>query len=369
MDVRLSVPDAALGSEWRELAERSLAASGHNAPELLLPAFKLDASARLATVSDGEGLELALALTSRRLPLPFQASLSTPINFYGLPHVGRYQAASALEAVLRHLAKPLLLHAIPVESAFWEVMTAAGAHLRVLKQWERAVLRPNGTYASWLENTFEPKRRREYRRQYARLSEQGKLEALTFGAGGDAKAWAVEFLDLEAKGWKGRRGTALKSIPGVAETFAESLSELAAAGKLRFWKLQLDSKPIAMLFAIVEGKEAWLGKIGYDESLARFSPGVQVVLQATDELFAEGIIFADSCASADNPLMNPLWRGRMRVADVMIASANVSRATFAATAGAEHLRRRFRAGAKTVLSYVSSQRRRSNEKSPPTSSN
>ncbi len=348
MDVRLSIPDVATGNDWRELAGRSLIASGHNAPELLLPAFKRRSNAILATVRDSEGLQLALALSPRRLPLAFHASLSTPVNFYGLPHLGRYQAASAMLAMLRHLDQPLLLHAVPMDSAIWDVMAEAAGHVRILDQWDRAVLRPQGTYAGWLETTFDPKRRREYRRQRSRLAEQGKLEALSFKTGDDAAIWTAEFLDLEARGWKGKRGTALQSIPGVAETLIESLSGLAEAGKLRFWKLALDGKPIAMLFAIVEGNEAWLGKIGHDEDLARFSPGVQIVLHATEQLFAEGVTSADSCASADNPLMNPLWRGRMRVADVMIAASTVSRAIFTLTASAESLLRGLRASEKSA---------------------
>lgn len=348
MDVRLSIPDAAIGSEWRELASRSLIASGHNAPELLLPAFKRYSRAILATVRDSEGLQLALALTPRRLPLRFHASLSTPVNFHGLPHLGRYQAASAMLAMLHHLNQPVLLHSVPMDSAIWDVVTGAAAHVRVLNQWDRAVLRPKGTYANWFETNFEPKRRREYRRQRARLAELGKLEALSFRAGDDARTWTTEFLDLEAKGWKGKRGTALKSDAGVAETLVESLSGLAEAGKLRFWKLALDGRPIAMLFAIVEGTEAWLGKIAHDEGLSRFSPGVQMVLHATEQMFAEGIASADSCADPDHPMMNHLWRGRLRVADVMIAAPAVGRATFTLTAGAERLRRSLRALAKAA---------------------
>ena len=348
MNVSLSVPDADIGSEWQGLVSRSLAASGHTAPELLLPAIKHHRRAILGAVRDGEGLQLALPLISRRFPFRFHASLSTPVNFYGLPHLDRYQAVPAMMAMLRHLDEPLLLRALPMDSPVWDVVAGSATHVKILHQWDRAVLRPKGTYAHWFETNFKPRRRKEYRRLQARLAEQGMLEALTFHRGDDAGRWAREFLDLEAKGWKGRRGTAFKSDPVVAATLMECLGGLAAAGKLRFWKLALDGKPIAMLFAIVEGNEAWLGKIAHDEDLAGFSPGVQLILHATEQLFAEGIVTADSCADPDHPMINRLWRGRLRVADVMLAADSVNHMTFTITAASERLRHRARAVAKVI---------------------
>jgi CelD/BcsL family acetyltransferase involved in cellulose biosynthesis len=140
----------------------------------------------------------------------------------------------------------------------------------------------------------------------------------------------------------------LKSNATVAAILRDSLAGLAAVGALRFWKLALDGRPIAMLFAIAEGEDAWLGKIAYDEDLGRFSPGVQLILHATEQMFAEGITRADSCAVPDHPMINHLWRDRMRVADVMIAAPSVSPMIFAMTAAGERLRRRLRAFAKST---------------------
>lgn len=352
MNVSLTIPDDAIGSEWRELARRSLVASGPNAPELMLPALKRWPRAVLAAVHDSEGLQLALPLVSRRGVTPFQASLATPVSFYGLPHLGRYLAVPAMMALLRRLDQPVLLHSVPQDGAMWDVVTGSAARVAVLDSWERAVLRPSGSFADWFEANFERKRRKEYRRLQARLAEAGQLQALTFNGGDDIAAWTLEFLELEARGWKGRGGTALKADAGSTAALTESLAALAAAGKLRFWKLQLDGKPIAMLFAIVEAHEAWLGKIAHDETLSRYSPGVQLILHATEWLFAERITLADSCAVPDHPMINHLWRGRLRVADVMIAAPGVSPLSFMLTVQAERLRRRLRGLAKTIYNRI-----------------
>lgn len=348
MNVSLTAPDDAIGQEWRDLANRSLVASGHNAPELMIPALKFYRRAILAAVHDSEGLQLALPLEPRFGAGRFHASVSTPVSFYALPHLGRYAAVPALMALLHRLGQPLLLHSVPMDSAVWDVMTSAATHVRVIDSWERAVLRPQGTFAGWFETNFDRKRRKEHRRLQAKLAETGRLETRSFNTKDDAAAWTAEFLDLEAMGWKGRRGSALKAQHGVPATLTESLTQLASAGKLRFWKLALDGKPIAMLFAIIEGKEAWLGKIAHDEALSRCSPGVQVMLHATEQLFAEGITQADSCAVPNHPMINHLWRGRLRVADMMIAPRSVSPLAFTLTVQGERLRRSLRATAKSI---------------------
>jgi CelD/BcsL family acetyltransferase involved in cellulose biosynthesis len=349
MDCSLSIPDSAIGAEWRELARRSLAPSGPNSPELLLPAFGRQPSVKLATVRDSSGLQLALPLERRGFPLRFHASIATPVSFYGLPHVGRHLAVAAVTAMLRSLNHPVLFHSVPVGGPLWEAISKTGGHFRVVESWHRAVLKPGDNYSRWFEQNFERKRRKEYRRLQSRLSEQGRYEAASFGSDDDVSEWVDAFLKLEGAGWKGRRGTAMNADPAAVAALKAGIGDLAQAGKLRFWKLALDDRPLAMLFAIVEGNEAWLGKIAYDESFARFSPGVLLVLHATEQLFAEGLAQVDSCAIPDHPMIDHLWRDRLEVADVMIAASAVGGMRFRLTVAAERSRRGLRAAARNLF--------------------
>ena len=203
------------------------------------------------------------------------------------------------------------------------------------------------------------KRRKEYRRLRARLSEQGALVSRNLHAGEDVTPWADALLDLEAAGWKGKRGTALKADPAMAAAFRQICVGLHAAGKLRFWSITLDGRCIATLFAVVEGGHAWLGKIAHDEALAKYSPGVLLILDATEALFAEGTITqADSCAIPNHPMIDHLWRGRIAMADVIVAGQTVSPLMFRAAAAAERLRRHARAAAKSLY-YTLTRRHRS----------
>ena len=60
-------------------------------------------------------------------------------------------------------------------------------------------------------------------------------------------------------------------------------------------------------------------KIGVDERFAKYSPGVQLTLELTRHLCADPTIAsADSTAAPDHPMINPIWRGRFAIGDVLI---------------------------------------------------
>jgi CelD/BcsL family acetyltransferase involved in cellulose biosynthesis len=66
----------------------------------------------------------------------------------------------------------------------------------------------------------------------------------------------------------------------MADALREMADGLALDGALRMWRLALDGRAIAVMFAVVEQDTAWLGKIAFDETFAAYSPGVLLVLDA-----------------------------------------------------------------------------------------
>jgi CelD/BcsL family acetyltransferase involved in cellulose biosynthesis len=294
---------------------------------------------------------MVMPVTRQRFPVPVLANCATPVSTYGLPHLDLDMAVPALTAFLRQAEGPVILHSVPRSGPFWDAITAAAGHVAVLGQWQRAGLKLEGSFETWFETNFERKRR-------TRLSELGRFDTVSLKAGDDAGPWVADFLALEAASWKGRRGTAIIANPIAAATLGEACEGLSRSGKLRFWKLTLDGRTIAILFAVVEGDSAWLGKIAHDDAYARFSPGVLQILHATEELFAEGTIaHADSCAIPDHPMIDHLWRGRIAVADVMLASASYGAWRFAAVAAAERLRRTLRALARDLFHKLTGRHR------------
>jgi Acetyltransferase (GNAT) domain len=68
-----------------------------------------------------------------------------------------------------------------------------------------------------------------------------------------------------------------------------------------------------------QDQRAFFFKLGVDERFAKFSPGVQLTLDLTRHLCADPeITSADSTASPDHPMINPIWRGRFAIGDVLI---------------------------------------------------
>jgi CelD/BcsL family acetyltransferase involved in cellulose biosynthesis len=245
-----------------------------------------------------------------------------------------------------------------VNGPFWNQLARQDAQVSILKSWERAALNLTGTYETWAESNFGAKRRKEYRRLTNRLSELGSFESVSLDVGRDCKPWVADLLALEAAGWKGKRGTAIATNSVLQAAFKDSCQFLAAAGKLRFWKLAIDGKTIAITYAIVEGNQAWLHKIAYDEAYAKFSPGVLLVLYATERLFAEsGITLVDSCAIPGHPMIENIWRDRIKVADVMIAPNSIGVKRFAMTLKAERLRRGARKMASDIYNFMRGRRR------------
>jgi hypothetical protein len=93
-----------------------------------------------------------------------------------------------------------------------------------------------------------------------------------------------------------------------------------ALGKLDFLRLTLDGKVIAMLVNLRAPPIAWSYKITYDESLARYSPGVLIELEAIPVLLGDpAIAWTDSCAKPDHPMINSLWGERQSIMHVTVS--------------------------------------------------
>ena len=231
--------------------------------------------------------------------------------------------------MLERASTPIVFRALPEGHPTTDALLAAATHHHFLNRWQRAALHVTGSYDDWLMQNFDHKRRKELKRLRARLSEQGTLVVSHLQPGGDLGPFIKAFLDLEAKGWKGKRGTAIENDPRLVKGLEQGLAGLHRSGNVRFWMMQLDGKPIAALFALIDGEEATLGKIAHDETWAKFSPGVQIILEATEALFAEeGVSLADSNAIPDHPMINRIWRDRITCVDVVLAGPSVTAASF-----------------------------------------
>jgi hypothetical protein len=131
-------------------------------------------------------------------------------------------------------------------------------------------------------------------------------------------AWAQEFLALERRGWKGAAGSALASDPRTETLFLEALAGAARHGRLERLAIRLDDRPLAMLASFVTPPGAFSFKTAFDEDFARFSPGVLLQRENLALLSRSGVHWADSCAAADHPRIDHIWRERREIVRLSI---------------------------------------------------
>ena len=128
-----------------------------------------------------------------------------------------------------------------------------------------------------------------------------------------------------------------------------AVTALAGEGKARIDRLFVDARAIAAIVTLKSGATAWCWKIAYDESFARFSPGVQLLLDVTEGLLDDAAVArADSCATPDHPMIDHIWRERLVLADRLIRIGPDTSATFALACALEASRRAAIGGAKRL---------------------
>jgi Acetyltransferase (GNAT) domain len=270
-------------------------------------------------------------LLRKSFPLPHYDSWLTALTPTGLPAAGLPPSIEDSLALLDSTEVPILFRNLRLEHPVTQALASAAAHSRSIKTWERAALNLAGTYDDWLMKNFDQKRRKELKRLRARLAEQGDLQSITLNSADNIQPFLDAFLLLEARSWKGRRGTAISNNKNLQKACEAGLNAMHSTGRLQFWQINLDGRPIASLFALVDDGEVTLGKIAYDEDFAKYSPGVLIILDCTAALMGQpDLVLADSNAIPNHPMIDRIWRDRIACADLLLAGPSTPGAVFAA---------------------------------------
>ena len=163
------------------------------------------------------------------------------------------------------------------------------------------------------------KRLKEMRRLRNRLADDGAVDFTVADTPATLAPALARFLDLEARGWKGERGTGLAQAKGDAAFISAAAADLGARGALEIVELTLSGTTIASGLVLRQGDRAFFFKIAYDENLGRCSPGVQLTLELTKRLADDPTItLVDSTAAAGHPMIDHIWRERLAIGDLLI---------------------------------------------------
>ena len=349
---------AAFASELRDLTARAIAPNAFYEPSFMAasaPVFGRDVMAglvwRRSMPKQLTGF-FPVAIERRRygLKMPMLIGWTHPYGPLGTPLIDRDAGDAAVVAWLDHIAadpalpKLMLMPYLPAEGDIAHAFDAALVHRDGRSEHfalhRRALLAPTGDRAGYLDQAMPHKKRKELRRQRKRLSDAGTLTSTATADPAELTAALIDFLSLEAAGWKGRAGTAAKGNDAVRCFVVEAVSALAAEGKASVARLALDGRAIAAIVTLRSGDAAWCWKIAYDESYSRASPGVQLLLDVTETLLADAsIACADSCATADHPMIDHIWRERLALSDRLMCVAKCDPTLFAHLCRMESLRR------------------------------
>jgi CelD/BcsL family acetyltransferase involved in cellulose biosynthesis len=261
-----------------------------------------------------------------KIPLPALVSahpygtLCTPLLDRDMAEdaAGRLMQAAREAGAHALILREVSLHGAAIK-AFAEVLRRDGLRPRVLQSHLRARLDATRDADQLLRDALSAKKLKELRRQRHRLAEHGAVHFEVARTPEDVASAIETFLTVEASGWKGQRGTALVQDDGDASFVRRATAALAEGGQCEIVSLRAGDTPVAAAIVLRHQDRAFYFKLGIDERFAKFSPGVQLTLDLTRHLCADpAIASADSTADADHPMINPIWRGRFAIGDLLI---------------------------------------------------
>jgi len=356
--VRLrTVPPA----DWLALSRHAIEPNGYFLPDWEL---EVDASARgrsgvlaLCGRNAARTLTALLPVISAwrafKLPLPVLVS-ADPYGDLATPLIDGRAPVDAARTLLAQArasgAHAIVLRHVTIEGAAANAIAIAlsenGLAPIVLRAEQRACLEAATDAEQLLRDALGPKKLKELRRQHNRLAEHGPV-TFEVATTRDAVARAVEtFLVLEASGWKADRGTALMQHDGDAAFLRRATTTMASRRQCEIVTLRAGETPVAAGIVLRHQDRAFWFKLGVDERFAKYSPGVQLSLELTRHLCADGgISLADSTALPGHPMIEPIWRGRLPIGDLVIPlnrNDAVVALTVAALRGRAELRTRLR---------------------------
>jgi CelD/BcsL family acetyltransferase involved in cellulose biosynthesis len=356
---------------WRALADRAIEPNGYYLPGW---ALAIDASARgrtdvaaLGAWSDAApnaarliGLMPVIPLwRAYKIPLPALVS-ADPYGTLCTPLLDRELPDQAARALLREArdagAHALILRDVALDGevmkTFARVLEQGGMRPRLLQSHARACLDATSGADELLRDALGAKKLKELRRQRHRLAEHGEVSFEVARTPDDAARALEIFLALEASGWKAQRGTALTQDGGDAVFIRRAVAALAENRQCEIVTLRAGAAPVAAAIVLRHLDRAFYFKLGVDERFAKFSAGVQLTLDLTRHFCADpAIAVVDSMAAPDHPMINPIWRRRLSIGDVLIPLRR-NDATVALIHAALQLRHRIREPARHAVRLI-----------------
>lgn len=347
-------------AEWARLSARAAEPNPFFEPDFILPAARqLVASRRPSVLVARKRIDGRMRMIGA-LPLAPARGIGAlgpvrawrdPLMALGAPLLDRDHAVEAFSAFLawvgerRPLTGALALHMTPRNGAAANAIRRAaqsrGVDCVAFDDGARAALHAGAD----LDQMVSPQRRKHLRRSGRKLAELGDVTTRV-ASGGDVEAAMEAFFEMEASGWKGRRGTALASSIRTLALARGFLRSLARENRCAIVTLELDGSAVAAAILVYSGGIAFYWKIAYDERHAEHSPGAQLMLEISRLMLADpDFVMLDSCTAPGERAIEAVWKGRRRMAGLLVGGPGLG---FAIASEIDAAKRSLRSGAKSV---------------------
>lgn len=340
----LSLYPASLGYELQEelefLSNRAMEPNIFFSARLLAPAMPRveDKKVRFALIRDetefNSRLRLLMPFTVERpgfaVGAPIIRTWANPFGPLGTPLVDGEDAAETIDNLLEVLAAPeaklpavLVVPDVRLNGRFVHLARAVAISrdlpVTVTDPFQRPMLESLLDADAYLKQAISSHHLREMRRLWRRLERLGTVGYSVARQPEEVRLRMEEFLALEAKGWKGKKRTALVSDRYRAAFAREAITNLAEADAVRIHTIDVNGRAIASLIVFLMAGEAYTWKTAYDEDFAEHSPGKLLIMRLTEwHLDDANIMRTDSCAVPDHPIMSRMWEEREDMGTLVI---------------------------------------------------
>lgn len=326
-----------LAPEWERLVKRAADPNIFYEPWMMLSSLELFSRRMrlevVAVYAEGSGERRLVGLFPFERPGRFgrlggsvvqslryyYCSLCTPLVD---PDYGPEAVAAAL-AALRSRCTAVEFRLVGADGkvlGWLEQAAAAEPGYRQGERIERAFLRRFESAQAYVASSFSREaKKKDMARLERRLAALGDLRLSSLRDDQALEPWLSEFLELEASGWKGRKGSALVSVAGGAEFLRRVCRAAHARGRLERHDLRLNGRPLAMMCMMRVADGMIFLRTAYDEGYSRYSPGLLLAFKFSCQLHERpGIEWLDSCSDPKSVMPNRVWKQRRPLASFSI---------------------------------------------------
>jgi CelD/BcsL family acetyltransferase involved in cellulose biosynthesis len=218
-----------------------------------------------------------------------------------------FASAKAVEELIEPVLRgghPVMLQRVPTESGLCSILPSLSRRRALSVVWATAPSRSVVTSGPW--DAYYEGLSSRITENLARLRRRAAREVgpvaftMVSPASSGVDGLLDAFAQVEASGWKGRGGSALRQRPRLLDFFRRYGRRSADRGRLRVSTLSFGTRTAAMEIAVEAYGRWWQLKIGFEEGVARYYPGLQLAEASIRAAFDRGLASYEFLGSAES---------------------------------------------------------------------